>query len=76
MTGPQAISIIKRIGLTQRQFALLVGLHPNTVTGWANGTEPMGPAQALLRLLDHRPEDVAVLQSIAGVEPGERVKAR
>lgn len=76
MTGPEAIAIIDRIGLTQRQFALLVGIHPNTVTKWANGTEPMGPAQALLKLLDHRPEDVAVLQRIAGVEPGERVKAK
>ncbi|HAY08579.1 MAG TPA: hypothetical protein DCY18_01360 [Thauera sp.] len=76
MTGPEAIAIIKRIGLTQRQFALLVGLHPNSVTAWANGTPPMGPAQALLRLLDHRPEDVEVLRAIAGVEPGKRVKAK
>ena len=75
MTGPEAIAIIDRIGLSQRQFALLVGIHPNTVTNWANGTPPMGPAQALLRLLDHRPEDVEVLRAIAGAQPGERLKA-
>lgn len=76
MTGQEAAAIIDRIGLTQRQFALLVGIHPNTVSKWAAGTEPMGPAQALLRLLDHRPEDVEVLRAIAGVGPGERVRAK
>lgn len=75
MTGPEAIAILDRLGLSQRQFALLVGLHPNTVTKWANGTPPGGPAVALLRLLDSRPEDVEVLRAIAGVGPGERVKA-
>lgn len=76
MTGQQAIAIIKRLGLTQRQFALLTGMHPNSITAWAKGGAVSGPAQALLRLLDHRPEDVAVLQRIAGVEPGERVGSR
>lgn len=74
MTGPEATQIIARIGLSQRQFALLVGIHPNTVTNWARGTPPSGPAVALLRLLDHRPEDVNVLQAIAGVEPGQKVR--
>lgn len=74
MTGPEAVAIIKRIGLTQRQFALLVGIHPNTPTAWANGTPPSGTAAALLVLLDHRPEDVEVLRRIAGVEPGARVR--
>lgn len=74
MTGPEAIAIIDRLGLSQRQFALLVGIHPNTVTKWANGTPPEATAQTLLRLLDQRPEDVEVLRQIAGVGPGERVK--
>ncbi len=43
MTGPQATKIIKALGLSQREFALLVGLHPNAVYKWAKGTEPMGP---------------------------------
>lgn len=74
MTGPDAIKIIDRLGLTQRQFALIVGMHPNSITAWANGGRVSGPAQALLRLLDHRPEDVAVLQRIAGAEPGARLQ--
>jgi DNA-binding transcriptional regulator YiaG len=62
MSGPEAIQIIKMLGISQRRFALLVGLHPNAVTKWAKGTEPQGPARALLRLLKERPELVAVLE--------------
>jgi DNA-binding transcriptional regulator YiaG len=66
MTGPQATKIIKALGLSQREFALLVGLHPNAVYKWAKGTEPMGPARALLWLLDERPELIQVLRSRRG----------
>lgn len=62
MSGPEAIQIIQRLGISQRRFALLVGLHPNAVTKWANGTEPQGPAKALLRLLNERPELLHVLE--------------
>lgn len=74
MTGPDAIQIIDRLGLTQRQFALLAGMHPNSITAWANGGRVSGAAQALLRLLDYRPEDVEVLRALAGVGPGERLR--
>jgi DNA-binding transcriptional regulator YiaG len=63
MSGPEAIAILQKLDISQRQFALLVGLHPNAVTKWANGTEPQGPAQALLRLLNERPEMLQVLRS-------------
>lgn len=63
MTGPQAIAIIKKLGLSQREFAHLVGLHQNAVYKWAKGTEPMGPARALLWLLDERPELIQALRS-------------
>lgn len=66
MTGPQATALIKRLGLSQRQFAHLVGLHQNAVYKWAKGTEPSGPAQALLWLLDERPELVQVLRAKRG----------
>jgi DNA-binding transcriptional regulator YiaG len=66
MTGPQAIAILKRLGISQRQFALLVDLHPNAVTKWAKGTEPGGPTRALLALLDERPELIQVLQALSG----------
>ena len=66
MTGPQATKIIKKLGLSQREFALLVDLHPNAVYKWAKGTEPQGPARALLWLLDERPELVQVLRGMRG----------
>jgi DNA-binding transcriptional regulator YiaG len=62
MTGPQAIKILQKLGISQRQFALMVDMHPNAITKWAKGTEPQGAARALLRLLDERPELVQVLQ--------------
>ena len=62
MTGPQATAIIKQLGLSQREFALMVDLHPNAVYKWARGTKPQGPAKALLRLLESRPELVQVLR--------------
>lgn len=63
MTGPQAISIIEKLGVSQRQFAFMTGLHPNAVTKWANGGRLSGPAVALLRLLDERPELIERLKS-------------
>lgn len=62
MTGPEATAIIKKLGLSQREFAHMVGLHQNAVYKWAKGTEPQGPARALLWLLDERPELVQVLR--------------
>lgn len=76
MTGPEAIAIIKALGLSQRQFALLTGAHVNTLSHWAQGRHaPDQVAATLLRLLERRPEDVEVLRELAGVGPGERVKA-
>lgn len=43
-----------------------VDLHPNAVYKWAKGTEPQGPARALLWLLDERPELVQVLKGKRG----------
>lgn len=62
MTGPEAIQIIQKIGISQRQFALMVGMHPNAISRWAGGGELSGPAVALLRLLDERPELIKVLE--------------
>jgi DNA-binding transcriptional regulator YiaG len=66
MTGPQATKIIKKLGLSLREFALLVDLHPNAVYKWTKGTEPQGPARALLALLDERPELIQVLRRVNG----------
>lgn len=62
MNGPEAIAAIQQLGLSQRKFARLAGLAANSVTGWANGSQPHGPAVTLLRLLLERPELVQVLE--------------
>lgn len=62
MTGPEAIQIIHKIGISQRQFAIMVEMHPNAISRWAAGGKLSGPATALLRLLDARPELVSVLK--------------
>lgn len=38
-------------GLTQTQFAELLGVSPTAVTTWEKGQEPSGPALKLLRFL-------------------------
>jgi len=75
MDGKSAIAAINELGLSQARFARLVGLHPNAVTKWANGSQPHGPAVSLLQLLIERPELVAVLESIKGADRKAR-KAR
>lgn len=74
MSGPDAILIIQKLGLSQRQFALLTGMHVESITKWARGTPPSALAATFLRLLERQPENVDVLRAIAGVGPGERVK--
>lgn len=69
MTGPDAIRIIQSLEISQRQFSRLVGLHPNSVTKWANGGELSGPAETLLLLLEERPELVSVLKKVRGAAP-------
>lgn len=66
MTGKEAVDIIRGLGISQARFARLANLHVNSVTKWANGHPPSGPAAALLRLLQLRPEMVAVLESENG----------
>lgn len=62
MTGPEAIKIIQKLGVSQRQFAFMAGMHPNAISRWANGGELSGPAVALLLLLDDRPELIEVMK--------------
>lgn len=63
MTGKEAIALIQRLGVSQRQFAFMIGVHPNSVTKWAKGGELNPTTTTLLRLLDERPELVEVLKS-------------
>lgn len=75
MTGPEAVAIIKELGLSQARFARLAELHKNAVTKWANGSQPHGPAVVLLKLLVGRPELVQVLEAGEIELPDRRRKA-
>lgn len=49
--------IRERLGLSQSQFALLIGISVSTLQNWEQGRrEPEGPARALLRVADKNPE--------------------
>ncbi len=52
-----------RLSVSQSQFALMIGVSKSTLQNWEQGRrEPEGPAQALLRIVDKRPE--AVLEAL------------
>ncbi len=70
MTGPEAVAIINKLGISQAKFGRLARLSANAITKWANGQAPSGPAAALLRLLEARPEMVSVLAELS--ERGSR----
>ena len=54
---PEARLIREKIGLSQNQFALLIGVSKRTLENWEQGRRhPTGPAKALLRILDVDPE--------------------
>ncbi len=54
---PKAKAIREKTGLSQNQFALLVGVSKRTLENWEQGRRnPTGPAKALLRILDADPE--------------------
>ncbi len=57
---PDVVSIRKRLGLSQSQFALLIGVSKRTVEGWEQERrEPEGPARALLRIFEVDPKHAA-----------------
>lgn len=62
MTGPEAVEIIRELGISQAQFARLAQLNKNSVTKWVNGSQPHGPAVVLLMLLRERPELLKLLE--------------
>ena len=49
--------IRKRMGMTQRDFAVRINVSVDTLRHWEKGKRlPEGPAKALLRILDKVPE--------------------
>ncbi len=47
----------KRLGLTQEEFSVRIGVSVNTVRNWEQGKRrPTGTAQSLLKVLDKSPD--------------------
>lgn len=55
--GPAVREIREKTGLSQAQFALLIGVSKRTLENWEQGRRhPTGPARALLRILSNNTE--------------------
>lgn len=53
---PEIIAIRQKTGLTQSQFAALIGVSQRTLENWEQGRRrPTGPAKVLLRIFDADP---------------------
>jgi putative transcriptional regulator len=59
---PQSVDVLairKKLGLSQREFALRFGFSLGTVRNWEQGHRgPEGSARALLTIIDREPEAV------------------
>lgn len=63
LTSPDARAIREKLGLSQSQFAALIGISPRTLQNWEQGhRQPEGTARALLRVAERHPE--AVLEAL------------
>ena len=55
--------IRKKLHVSQSQFSMMIGVSKSTLQNWEQGRrEPEGPAKALLRVVEKRPE--AVLEAL------------
>ncbi|HBJ87634.1 MAG TPA: transcriptional regulator [Verrucomicrobiales bacterium] len=60
---PDAQSVREKLGLTQSQFAGLIGISIRTLQNWEQGhRRPEGTARALLRVAEQHPQ--AVLEAL------------
>jgi putative transcriptional regulator len=60
---PDARTIREKLGLSQIQFATLIGISPRTLQNWEQGhRRPEGTARALLRVAESHPQ--AVLEAL------------
>ncbi|MFN0128750.1 MAG: helix-turn-helix domain-containing protein [Verrucomicrobiales bacterium] len=56
---PDAKAVREKLGLSQLQFAALIGISPRTLQNWEQGhRRPEGTARALLRVAESHPEAV------------------
>jgi putative transcriptional regulator len=57
--------IRERLGMSQTEFALMIGVSVATLRNWEQGRRvPEGPARALLKVVAKRPE--AVVDALSG----------
>jgi putative transcriptional regulator len=64
---PDVRGLRKRLALTQEQFASRFGVNIGTLRDWENHRrEPEGPAQTLLKVIDHNPDAVRLALALAG----------
>jgi len=67
--------IRRKINMSQSQFAAHFGVSVRTVQEWEQGRAvPSGPAQTLLKVIDHEPE--AVRRALASPRDHRRAKVR
>jgi len=60
---PEIKTVRKRLGVSQAEFALMIGVSTRTLQNWEQGRRtPEGPARALLRIAAKNPE--AVLEAL------------
>jgi putative transcriptional regulator len=56
---PDARAVREKLGMSQTQFAALIGISPRTLQNWEQGhRHPEGTARALLRIAELHPEMV------------------
>ena len=54
---PEILEARARTGLSQQQFAAMLGISPRTLKGWEQGRrKPTGAARSLLTIARRRPE--------------------
>jgi len=64
-TPPDVKAIREKTGLSQKRFAIVMGVSVRTLQNWEQGHRtPQGPAASLLRIVDNDPE--AALKAIHG----------
>lgn len=61
---PNVRAIRRKSGLSQSQFAVLIGVNLRTLQNWEQGrTRPTGPARALLRIVEKNPRAMLTLHA-------------
>ena len=61
---PNVCAIRRKSGLSQSQFAVLIGVNLRTLQNWEQGrTRPTGPARALLRIVEKNPKAMLTLHA-------------